>query len=82
LHFDSGDGVKNLNDCINRLRQYIPNYKKNNLGVSQIESELLEKSVANAKKKHKHCEDWHTDNHTTVYLLVEKILIEEKKAKK
>jgi hypothetical protein len=36
LHFDSGDGVSNLNDCINRLRQYLPNYKKNNLGVSQI----------------------------------------------
>jgi len=65
-----------------RLRQYLPNYKKNNLGMNQIDSHLAQKAISNAKKKHQYCQDWHTDNHSTVYLLVEKILAEESKNKR
>lgn len=79
LHFDHGDSIKNITDCISRLRQHIPNFKKNNLGISRIDYKTLDVSIKNAKRKDEHCEDWHVDNYSTVYLLIKKILSEEKR---
>lgn len=78
LHFDSGDNVQSLSGCILKLKHYLPSYKKNNLGINQIGNELLENAINNARKKHQQSQDWHCDNHSTVYCLIEKILIEEK----
>lgn len=76
LHYDPGDCIQSLNDCINRLRQYLPNYKKNNLNLNQIEVLNIKRAISNAKTKHQHCHDWHIDNYSTVYLLVDKIIEE------
>ena len=69
------------NGCWNQGKAFsslLPNFKKNNLGVAQLDKKIIENSIKNAKRKYTHCAEWHSDNHTTVYILVEKILNEIK----
>lgn len=79
LHFDEGNDVQTAADCVRRLKRYLPNFEKNNLGFNYLESKWLISAISNAKKRHKQCQDWYTDNHSTVHLLIEKILNEENK---
>ncbi len=77
LHFDKGNDVKNLKDCREKLKKHLPLFEKGNVSFQKIRFELIDlikTAIANAKQRHQHCIDWHHDKHTTVYILIEKIL--------
>jgi hypothetical protein len=76
MHFDRCDGVKTQTDCLDRIKKYIPQYKKNAsaawAGISKIQE-----AVRNAKlKDFPQCPSGQCPGEgiTTVYRLVEKIL--------
>ncbi len=73
LHFEKGDGIKNMKDCENRLKKHLPNYKKNYLDEKKLIPNITT-AITNAKNKHRQSQDWHSDHHTTVYELVESII--------
>ncbi len=74
LHFEDGKGIASSQECLTRLKRYLPNYKKD-IDGKKITPELIVKAISRAKR----C-DINRINHfpptwsTTVYKLVEKIL--------
>lgn len=73
MHFESGNDVKNANDCTNKLLKYIPNYEKNNIGTKEITKENCATAADNGKRKHETMEILQ-GNCSTVYKLVKDIL--------
>ncbi len=73
LHFESGDDVKNTNDCVRRLLRHLPNYTKSNIGVKEIRRENCKTAVHNGKRKHDTVEVLE-GNCSTVYKLLNEIL--------
>ena len=74
LHFEDGNGILNSQECITRLKRYLPNYRKD-IDGKKITLELIKIAISRAKKRDvsringlpKICS-------TNVYKLVERIL--------
>jgi hypothetical protein len=75
LHFEDGKGIANSQECLSRLKRYLPNYKKDIEG-KKITLELIAKAIARAKQRDAN----RTNNdlpqiwNTTVYKLIERII--------
>lgn len=72
LHFEDAKGVNNATQCDEKLKKYLPNYKKN------IEPQKLipyiQTAINHAKQKdNPPCQKWHKTIGTTVYRLVEQL---------
>jgi len=78
LHFDNGNRIKSPKDVDNRLKKYLPNYKKDLKDTAKITPDNTKKAIDRIKEKDRtHCTDcdWpKTPYFTTVYRLVENIL--------
>lgn len=79
LHFEDGNGVATSQECSDRLKVYLPDYDKkiDNRKVSIVG---IKNSIVRAKARdNPPCTDWPRNiGVTTVYKLVEKLLIELK----
>jgi hypothetical protein len=76
LHFEDGKSASSPRKILERLKQYLPDYKKglDDTALQKLAA-LLRKAINNAKKKDvPPCSDWPKINGTTVYRLVEEIL--------
>lgn len=73
MHFESGDDVKNANDCMTKLIKYISNYTKSNISRKEITRENCTAAAGNGKRKHDTVEVLQ-GNCSTVYKLVTEIL--------
>jgi hypothetical protein len=73
LHFENGDGA-NLNNCIDKLKKYLPNYEKNHLEMEKVYPKIID-AIKRAKiKDNPPCQDRPRINGSTVYRLVEKLM--------
>lgn len=83
LHFEDGDGVRTSADCDNRLKRYILDYAKN-INPGTFKRKHIDDAIDNAKQRDKPpCDDWpRNPGGTTVYRLVERILMGERYIKK
>lgn len=73
LHFEAGTQVSS-NQCLNRLRQYIPGFDKQ-LDIRIISVEMVQQAIKRAKElDNPPCEDWPRSSTSTVYKLVEKLI--------
>lgn len=75
LHFDTDPKVTSVRNCITKLKKFLPEYTK-----SKLETHKLQSSVHNAIqgariRDNPPCIDWPHTNGTTVYRLVERILM-------
>jgi len=73
LHFDEGNQIKNTEDCLKRLRKYMPTYEKNQLDEKKLKGKLAE-AIKNGKNKYEHYRVWKNGVYTKVYELVENIV--------
>ena len=74
LHFEEPTGVTFTN-CIERLNRYWPNYDKG-IDVRKITLDHISEAIRRAKQRdNPPCSDWPRTIGSTVYKLVEKILI-------
>ncbi|HBD7469427.1 TPA: RloB family protein [Legionella pneumophila] len=73
MHFESGDGVRNTNECMSQLIKYIPQYSKSNISHKDITKERCLKAIENGAKRHK-ITDILKDSCSTVYKLVEEVM--------
>lgn len=74
LHFEDGKDLANIQECLARLKRYLPNYKKE-LDSRKITLDHIAKAISRAKKRNTTREKglpvpWSTD----VHILVERIL--------
>lgn len=74
LHFDEGNGLSNSQECLARLKRFLPNYKKD-IDGKKITLELIAKAIVRAKQRDVNRVNdlpqiWNTD----IYKLVEKII--------
>jgi len=78
LHFDDGKGIAGAQDCSDRLKGYLPNYKKD-IDPSKFTIDSIQSAILRAvKRDNPPCADWpRLVGSTTVYRLVRKILGEE-----
>lgn len=74
LHYEDGIGVNSSNECIQRLREYLPDYDKS-IDTTKITQKMVETAMERAKRRDSPpCRDWPKNpGCTTVYKLVEKI---------
>lgn len=72
MHFESGDGIRNANDCVTKLLTHMPNYTKSNINAEEI-ARNCERAVSNGERKHK-AVDVLQGNCSTVYKLIKEIL--------
>lgn len=81
LHFEDGAGVSTPQDCKQRLKRYLPDYDKG-FSPTQISMVQVHQAIARAKRRDQPpCADWpRMAGASTVYRLVEKILLSEKDA--
>ena len=73
LHFEEGNNIKTKDECLNRLKKYIPDYKKNCLN-SYLFYPYVNLAIERAKKRHIDKEKWPKNAGTTVYKIAEKLL--------
>ena len=74
LHFEDGQGVANSQECLNRLKRHLPNYKKD-IDSKKITLELIAKAISRARQRDANrSNDFPQIWNTTVYKLVEKIM--------
>jgi len=73
MHFESGNNVKNANDCMTKLLRHLPNYEKNNISAKEITKENCETATDNGRRKHESV-DILQGNCSTVYKLVKEII--------
>lgn len=80
LHFEDGNDIADLRQCIHRLRHHLPESGKS-IDPQGFSEEMILKAVERARKRNNPpCTDWpRNPGCTTVYLLVEKILEAGKK---
>lgn len=76
LHFENGDGISGPQAQKERLRRHLPHYDKD-VPASKVTGAAVNAAVARAKNRDKPpCRDWpHNQWQTTVYRLVEKIIL-------
>ena len=75
LHFESGSNIKSKRECSDRLKQHLPDYKKN-INSRKITADRITAAIGRAKNRDNTTdEDWlPTFGSTTVYKLVKKII--------
>ena len=74
LHFEDGKGIANSQECLARLKRYLPNYKKE-IDGKQITLELIAKAISRAKQRDAtRANDLPYMWSTTVYKLIERIM--------
>lgn len=74
LHFEDGKGMTNSQECVTRLRKYLPNYRKD-IDSRKITLEQIAKAVVRTKQRDMHCSnDLQPIWSTSIYKLVEKII--------
>ena len=80
LHFEDGNDIADLHQCIHRLRHHLPESGKS-IDPQGFSEEMILKAVERARKRNNPpCTDWpRNPGCTTVYLLVGKILEAGKK---
>lgn len=76
LHFEEGNNVHNKNECLSRLRCHLPNYDKGNLPVNKFTLSRVRDAIRRAKlKDNPPCEKWPETIGTTVYRMIERIIL-------
>jgi len=75
LHFEDGNNIASIQECTNRLKQYLPNYDKG-IAASKITASAINDAIRRAKQRNTPpCTDWPRRlGGTTVYILVENII--------
>lgn len=73
LHFEDGNGVITDTDCDQRLKKYLPGYKKD-LTCWNPSINDFRQAIERAKRMDKEECDWPRKRGTTVYRLVEKLM--------
>jgi hypothetical protein len=75
LHFEDGKKISSANECLDRLKQYLPGYKKG-IDIRKFTPEVIHNAIQRAKQRdNPPCMDWpRTIGVTTVYRLVEKLV--------
>lgn len=78
LHFEEGNNLANLEECMTRLNKYLPKYHEDK-DISSHKYKFTEKEFKNAIKRAEQkdkprCIDWPRTTGTTMYQLVQKIL--------
>lgn len=75
LHFEDGTGMKSIQDCIDRLKRYLPDYDKD-IDARKITRQGIEEAVRRARlRDNPPCPDWpRAFGGSTVYRLIENIL--------
>ncbi len=73
LHFEEGSGLTNSEECLTRLKKYLPNYNKE-IDPKKIPFDLIYRAIARAKQKDRTPTNLPQIWRTTVYKLVDKIL--------
>lgn len=78
LHFEEGNGISGAQDCSDRLRGFLPHYKKN-IDPRKFTLDTIEAAISRASQRdNPPCTDWpHLVGSTTVYRLVRKLLGEK-----
>jgi hypothetical protein len=76
LHFEDGNKITNASECLNRLKRYFPEYKKD-IDIRKITHEAIHNAIRRAKQRdNPPCIDWpRAISGTTIYRLVEKLLM-------
>jgi uncharacterized protein YpiB (UPF0302 family) len=74
LHFEEGKGITNSQECLDRLKQHLPDYKKD-INNQKITLELIDKAILRAKQRDiNRANDLPSIGSTTVYRLIERII--------
>lgn len=74
LHFEDGKGIANSQECLTRLKRYLPSYKKD-IDSRKITLKLIAKAIERAKQRDANqANDLPQMWSTTVYKLVERII--------
>lgn len=75
LHFEKGDGIKNKDDCIRRLKKHLPDYQKD-ISTTRFTASTIRDAIERAQKRdNPPCTDWpRRPGGATVYKLVEQLL--------
>lgn len=76
LHFEDGTGINSLKDCLEKLKQHLPNFEKGHLEIYKLYPQIPEAMRRAEGKNRPPCEKWPAQNGSTVYLLVEKLYVE------
>ena len=78
LHFENGNNIGNANECLDRLKRYLPEYKKD-IDTGKFTDKAIHNAVQRAKERdNPKCKDWpRMVGGTTVYRLVEKLVFDE-----
>lgn len=77
LHFEDGKNLKGASDCTRRLARFLPNYDKN-IDIRKFTPQSINDAITRAKRLDSPaCSDWPKQTGSTVYRLVEKLLIYE-----
>ena len=75
LHFEDGNGIAGARDCLDRLKGYLPRYKKD-IDSRKFTSDTINTAISRAgQRDNPPCVDWpRLVGRTTVYRLVRKLL--------
>lgn len=75
LHFEEGSGIANAQDCSNRLKGYLPKYKKA-INPRKFTPDAIDAAISRASQRdNPPCANWpRLVGSTTVYRLVRKLL--------
>ncbi len=75
LHFEDGNKIANANECLERLKRHLPEYRKG-IDSRKITHEMIHIALRRAKQRdNPMCVDWpKIIGVTTVYKLVEKLI--------
>jgi hypothetical protein len=73
LHFEHGNNIRSARDCLDRLKQHLPEYKKE-FPAPCFTPERIDQAVQRAKQRDQPpCVDWPRNIGSTIYRLVEQI---------
>ncbi len=75
LHFEDGNKIASINECLDRLKRHLPGYKKD-IDIRKFTAETIHNAISRAKQRdNPPCADWpRAIGATTVYRLVEKLI--------
>ncbi len=75
LHFEDGCGIAGAQECSDRLKRHLPDYKKN-IDPRKFMPDTIDAAISRASQRdHPPCADWpRLVGSTTVYRLVRKLL--------
>lgn len=73
LHFEDPPGIGSPRDCLSKLRNHLPGYKKH-IDIRMFTINCIETAVNRAKAQPPLTIDWPRTTGTTVYRLVEKLI--------